>query len=102
MNNTTKQALGEATITVTTAAGRYGTPEPQIEVRMPKGTHFRKLRAALHMLAGESELATPASEGWVVQTDATSDLRGRIYLELVDGNAEEAKRGVEFLRALCG
>ena len=101
MNSTTKQALGEATITVTAAASRYGTPEPQIEVRMPKGTHFRKLHAALHMLAAESELATPASEKWVVQTDATSDLRGRIYLELLDGDEQEAKRGVEFLHAIC-
>ncbi|NOU32103.1 MAG: hypothetical protein HOO96_29720 [Polyangiaceae bacterium] len=82
------------------AASRYGTPEPQIEVRTPKGTHFRKLHAALHMLAAEAELATPAGESWVVQTDATSDQRGRIYLELADGNEQEAARGLELLRRL--
>ena len=101
MNDTTKKAIGSATIKVGQAASRYGTPEPQIEVRMPKGTHFRKLRAALHMLAAEAELATPAGESWVVQTDATSDERGRIYLELADGNEQEAARGLELLRRLC-
>jgi len=101
MNDTTKKAIGSATIKVGQAASRYGTPEPQIEVRTPKGTHFRKLRATLHMLAAEAELATPAGEGWVVQTDATSDERGRIYLELADGNEQEAARGLELLRRLC-
>jgi len=101
MNDTTKNAIGSATIKVGQVASRYGTPEPQIEVRTPKGTHFRKLRAALHMLAAEVELATPAGESWVVQTHATSDERGRIYLELADGNEQEAARGLELLRRLC-
>jgi hypothetical protein len=101
MNDTTKKAIGSATITVGQVASRYGTPAPQIEVRMPKGTHFRKLHAALHMLAAEAELVTPGGESWVVQTDATSDERGRIYLELADGNEQEAARGLELLRRLC-
>ncbi len=101
MNSTTKKAIGDATITVGQVASRFGTPEPQIEVRMPKGAHHRKVRAALYMLAAETELATPAGESWVVQTDATSDERGRVYLELADGNEQEAARGLALLRRLC-
>jgi len=75
--------------------------EPQIEVRMPKGAYFRRLHAALHMLAAETELATPSGESWVVQTDASSDERGRVYIELANGDEQEAKRALELLRQLC-
>ena len=93
--------IEDGTMTVGKVASRYGTPEPQVEVRLPKGTSFRRLQAALHRLAAEIELATPARESWVVQTEATSDERGRVYLELADGNEPEAARGLALLQRLC-
>lgn len=102
MNNTTKKAIHGAAIKVEQVESRYGNPEPQIEVRMAKGTPFRRLHAALHLLAAEVELATPAGESWVVQTDATSDERGRLYLELADATPAEAKRGLKLLRRISG
>jgi hypothetical protein len=54
------------------------------------------------MLAAEVELATPAGEAWVVQTDATSDERGRLYLELADATGAEAKRGLALLQRIRG
>ena len=94
--------IENGTMTVGKVASRYGsTPEPQIEVRMPKGTHFRRLHAALHRLAAEVELATPAREAWVVQTDPTSDERGRVYLELANGDEAEAARALALLRTIA-
>ncbi len=101
MNNTTKQMVQGATVTVSMVESRYGNPEPQIEVRMPKGTHYRKISAVLHMLTAELELATPTHERWCVQTDATSDERGRVYLELSESTTDEAKRGIELMRQIC-
>jgi len=99
--NTRTAMIENGTMTVGKVASRYGTPEPQIEVRMPKGTSFRRLHAALHRLAAEIELATPARESWVVQTDATSDERGRVYLELANGDEAEAARGVALLGTIA-
>jgi hypothetical protein len=102
MNTTTKKAMKDATITASMVISRYGNPEPQIEVRIPKGTNFRRLHAALHLLAAEVELATPAGEAWIIQTDATSDERGRLYLELADATEAEAKRGLALLQRIRG
>ena len=44
---------------------RYGSPEPQIEVRFTRGTHFRIAKVTIHKLAAEVELATPPSEQWL-------------------------------------
>lgn len=41
---------------------RYGVPKPQITLHVPKGTSYRVVKAALHKLAADVELATPASE----------------------------------------
>ena len=67
---------------------------------MPRGTPYRRLHAALHLLAADAELATPAREHWVVQTEVTSDERGRVYVEIADATEEEAERGLELLRAV--
>ena len=99
--NTKTTMTANGTMTVGKVASRYGTPEPQIQVRMPKGTSFRHLHAALHRLAAEIELATPAREGWVVQTDASSDEGGRVYLELANGDEGEVARGVALLRTIA-
>ena len=56
MSTTTKNT--QATKTVSQGESRYGTPEPQIALRFPKGTSYRVVKAALHKLAAEIELAT--------------------------------------------
>ena len=91
----------QITMTVSLARGQYGTLRPELEVRLPKTAHFRKVNAALHLLAAQVELATPAGEGWVVQTEALYDGRGVVYLELVKGSDAEAKRGVALLRTIA-
>ena len=58
MSTATKNT--QATKTVSQGESRYGTPEPQIALRFPKGTSYRVVKAALHKLAAEIELATPA------------------------------------------
>ncbi len=86
----------------TAGESRYGTAEPQIEIRLPKGTSHRLVSAALHKLAADVELATPERERWVVQTESFYDARGRVYLELADATPAEADRGLAVLRKLVG
>lgn len=77
---------------------RYGTPEPEIDLRMRKGTHHRKTSAALHKLAAAVELATPVGEGWRVQIESSeSDDAGRVYLELMKGDRWEVERATAVL-----
>jgi hypothetical protein len=85
------------TVTVSIAHSRYGTAQPQVEVSFPRGTHFRAVRAALYTLAAKIESATPARERWVAEVDAFGDECGRVYLELLDANDSEAKRGLALL-----
>ncbi len=59
------------------AETRYGTAEPQIEIRLPKGPGHRLVSAALHQFAADVELATPERERWIVQTECFYDARGR-------------------------
>lgn len=91
------------TITKTVSQGesRYGTPEPQIALRFPKGTSYRVVKAELHKLAAEIELATPASERWCVNTEDFNEI-GRVYLELADATPAEAARGMAALTNLVG
>ena len=89
------------TMTVSLTSSHYGCHRPQIEIRLPKGTHHRPLAAALHLVAARVELATPTGEGWVVQTEAFCDGRGIVYLELVKADDAEAARGVALLRTLA-
>ncbi|MFP2963274.1 hypothetical protein ACLEPN_37330 [Myxococcus sp. 1LA] len=88
--------------TVSQGESRYGTPEPQIEICLPKGTSHRLVSAALHKLAADVELATPERERWVVQTESFYDACGRVYLELADATPAEAERGMAMLRKLVG
>lgn len=101
MNNAILKKLGNVTLTVNLAHSKYGTVQPQIELHVPKGTHYRKLDAALHALAAEVELATPAGETWVVETEAFFDDRGRVYLELAKGEDAESERGLALLRRIA-
>ena len=75
-------------------------PQPQIEIRLPKGTHHRTLNAALHRLAADVELATPAAERWCVQHEAFCDDRGIVYHELADATPAEAQCGTAVLRGI--
>ena len=59
----------QTTKTVSQGESRYGTAEPQIEIRLPKGTSHRLVNAALHKLAADVEPATPTRESRFVQTD---------------------------------
>jgi len=77
------------TKTVSQGEGRHGTPEPQIELRFSEGMHYRAVKAALHKLAAEIELATPATERWCVNTEDYNE-SGRVYLELADATPAEA------------
>jgi hypothetical protein len=67
MSTTTKNT--QATKTVSQGERRYGTPEPQIALRSPKGTSYHVVKAALRTLAAEIELATPASERWFLNIE---------------------------------
>jgi hypothetical protein len=92
----------QATKTVSQGQSQYGIPQPQIEVQLPKGTSHRALNATIHELAAEIELATPAREGWIVQTEKLGPTRGRVYLELASARPAEVERGMEMLKALGG
>lgn len=72
---------------------RHGTAEPQIEIRLPKGTSQRLVSAALHKLAADIELATPERERWIVRTESFYDARSRGYLKLANTTPTEAERG---------
>ena len=91
-----------ATETVSQATSAYGTPEPQIEVRLPPGSHYRAHNAATLQLAAQAELATPVVERWIVRTSLNAESGGRVYLELDRGTAAEAARGMAVLRAVVG
>ena len=91
----------QPTKTISQGENRYGTPEPQIALRFPKGTSYRVVKATLHKLAAEIELATPKGERWLVQTEDFNET-GRVYLELSDATPAEAARGMALLTKLVG
>ncbi len=92
----------QTTKTVSQSQSRYGTAEPQIELRLPKGASHRLVSAAIHKLAADLELATPERERWLVQTETFYDARGRVYIELADATPAEAERGMALLKTLVG
>ena len=53
----------------------------------------------MHLVAARVELLS-GSEGWCVQTRAhgSEEHRGRVYLELIEGDAAECARGLALLR----
>ena len=100
--NGIKTMHANATISVSVARSSFGTPQPEIAVRYPRGAHFRTVRAALFALAARVEDATPRTESWVVEVDAGGDLSGRVYLDLVDADDAETQRGLALLREVVG
>jgi hypothetical protein len=102
MSTTTKNTTTKNTqATVSQGESRYGNPEPQIALLFPKGTSYRVVKAALHKLAADVELATPANESWCVNTEDFNE-SGRVYLELADATPAEAARGMAILKKMVG
>ena len=79
----------------------YGNPKPTVELTAPKGAHCRFLKARLHQLAAEVELAS-IGESWVVVLEVFAERSGCVHLELVEGSAEEAKRAMVVLERVTG
>jgi hypothetical protein len=92
----------QATMTISQRENQFGTPEPQIEICLGKGAHYRLVSATLHKLAADVEMATPVRENWIVQTESLHDGLGRVYLELANGTPAEAERGMAILKKLVG
>jgi hypothetical protein len=92
--------LEATTLNVSLGTSRFGLPEPQILVRVPRSAPRRQLSVALHRLAADIEAATPDRERWLVNISIGDDDRdGRVYLELMDANDAEAERGLAVLRS---
>ncbi|MBU8901016.1 hypothetical protein KRR26_36020 [Corallococcus sp. M34] len=95
--------LHNAALSPSLSKSRYGTAQPQLDVRLPPGASHRQLSALLHAFAARLELNTPANERWLVQTERLSEPNhGRLYLELAEGDEAEARRGMKLLNTLLG
>lgn len=81
-------------------ASRFGAPEPQLEIRLPRGTDHHALQAELAKLAAALEQATAPAERWIVRTECFHDARGRVYLELFEASPAETARGMALLRTM--
>jgi len=76
----------------------HGTPCPTaVLTSQGPRENYRVLRAAMYRLAAAVEDATPTGEGWVVVVAHDSDLRARVYMELVHGNLGEERRALAVL-----
>lgn len=95
--NLAPRPFATATLAVSLAHSRHGTPRPTLEVRFPRHASHRQVSAALHLLAAAAEMATPTREGWCVQTEQPGDTMGFVYLELVEARDDEAQRGMALL-----
>lgn len=89
-------------VSVELAESIFQTPTPTIRLSYPlaRGSNHRKTRAALRRLAAEVDLATPATEGWVVDVHHDGDLCGRVVVELMHGGQDEARRAMSVLRGV--
>lgn len=90
------------TITATLQTSTPGTPQPTLEVSVPRTVHYRELAAALDELAARIERATPANEGWVVEVQRRGDTVGRVVLELGSGDEREVGAAMGVLRTVAG
>jgi hypothetical protein len=87
--------------TATAHLGRsdYGNQEPQLLIAFPTTTKHREKRATLYELAAQVERETQATRSgdrWIVQV-----AYDRIYLELDQGDAHEARVGLELLQRIA-
>jgi hypothetical protein len=76
---------------------RYGTPTATLWITSSPGTPYRRVRAALHAVAMIAELGTSADEKWVIGIEVSSDLKGYVYVETVNGTDAEARRAMALL-----
>jgi hypothetical protein len=82
---------------------RFGTPQPALRLHFPRGTHHRRVSAAMHLVAGLVEAATPSAEAWGVYADrGGGEQTGWVWLELVEGTPAEAERAMAVLREVAG
>ncbi|MFB1485155.1 hypothetical protein [Corallococcus sp. RDP092CA] len=80
-----------------------GAPQPQLDIIVPRDSNPRRLSGTLLAFAANLELNTPARERWTVKTERVQEPNhGRVYLELAEGDAAEAKRGMMLLGRLRG
>ena len=89
-------------LTATLLTSTYGTPQPTLEVSLPRTAHHRELAATLYDLAARIERATPEREGWVVVVQRRGDTAGRVVLEMIDGDKREVDAAMGVLRAVTG
>jgi len=90
---------GEFSTDVRIERSRYGTPTATLWISAPRGTSFRRMRAALHAVAMVAELGTSAAEHWVIGIEVATDLKGYVYVETVNGTDAEARRAMALLGA---
>ncbi|CAM4543706.1 MULTISPECIES: hypothetical protein [Myxococcus] len=101
LGQTTATAPQNATVTLSLSKNRYGTPQPQVDFFLPRGSSHRETSAMLYTFAASLELRTPTSERWIVQTERLEEANhGRVYLELSKGDHAEAMRGMALLNAV--
>ncbi|WP_408891611.1 hypothetical protein ACJ2CR_19295 [Myxococcus faecalis] len=90
-------------LTLTLGKSQHGTAQPQLDIILQPGATHRQTSALLHTFAASLELNTPPNERWIIQSDCcVGPNRGRIYLELAEGDAAEAMRGMALLNILLG
>src|SRR5690349_14084872 len=88
------------TMDVLLAASRYGTPQPTIDLDLPRHTPWRLAKAALYELAAAVEMASPPTARWSVCIVESKDHQlpgGGVHLELADGTPAEARQGMAVL-----
>lgn len=87
----TKTKNTQPTTTISQAESHYGNAEPQIALRFPRGTHHRVLKAALHKLAADVELAerAPAAPGHVQRDQRPAPQRDRDHRRRHDALCHE-------------
>ncbi|ATB46290.1 hypothetical protein [Corallococcus macrosporus] len=89
------------TLNLSLGKSQNGTPQPQVDIFLPRGSSHRETSAMLYTFAASVELRTPTYERWIVQTACLAEANhGRIYLELAEGDHAEAMRGMRLLNAL--
>ena len=97
MNNKNRSAQNDTQVSVVLAKRSDGMPVPRIEVDV-QGAGPRVLRAELHRLAAEVELAIPGDEVWGVGIQCPHDSRGWVWLALCHGRGSEPEQGMAVLR----
>ena len=101
MKNKHRARTTNPTLSIETVTNEYGLPEPSIRIELSPETHWRFVKAGMHLVAARVELLSVA-ERWCVQTRTNDsyDYMGRVYLELADGTPAECERGLAVLRAV--